>query len=179
MEFRQFSNEDYAATLAKWMAEAEEPSADLFPNEVQQRLAWIPGTFAGGNGNSHRTLAYGVFQPGNNIAVATCELILTDRGALAGRWLKMLKVTLSPEIELAVQAEDMTAMDVAVSAYKAAVLGSFSERLTHDADTLKLYGRTDDLLRFLMVLMVTIGQDPSAKLSAKREGRWLVIKSLE
>lgn len=177
MEFRQFANGDYEATLAKWMAEAE--AGDLFPNEVQQRLNWIPSTFLQVDGQSQKQLAYGVFQPGSSIAIATCELILADRGALAERWLKMLKVTLSPEIELAVQAEDMEATNVAVNAYKAAVLGSFNERLTHDADTLKLYGRNDELLRFLMVLLVTIGQDPSSKLSAKKEGRWLVIKSLE
>uniref|UniRef100_A0A6M3M5E5 Uncharacterized protein n=1 Tax=viral metagenome TaxID=1070528 RepID=A0A6M3M5E5_9ZZZZ len=177
MEFRQFDQHDWVATLAKWMAEAE--SGDLFPNEVQQRLAWIEGTLTTGADQSPKQLAYGVFAPRSQIAIATCELVLTDRGALAERWLKMLKVTLSPEIELAVQAEDMEATNIAVNAYKAAVLGSFSERLTHDADTLKLYGRNDELLRFLMVLMITISQDPSLKLSATREGRWLVIKSLE
>jgi hypothetical protein len=177
MEFRRIEPADYDATLAKWMAEAE--SGDLFPNEVQQRLNWIPETFLPADGQSQKQLAYGVFQRDSNIAIATCELILADSGALAERWLKMLKVTLSPEIELAVQSDDMEATDVAVNAYKAAVLGSFHVRLTHDADTLKLYGRNDELLRFLMVLLVTIGQDPSSKLSAKKEGRWLVIKSLE
>lgn len=177
MEFRLIDQIDFDATLAKWMEEAE--AGDLFPNEVENRLNWIKETFSKAQDQSHTLLAYGVFQPENEVAIATCELVLSDRGALSGRWLKMLKVTLSPEVELAVQAEDMDAINIAVNAYKVAVLGSFAERLTHDADTLKLYGRSDEMLRFLMVLLVVINQDKTHKLSAKKDGRWLVIKPLE
>lgn len=176
MEFRIFTKEDHSATLEKW--EAEATAADLFPNEVQERLCWIDNALQASSKAREfsKTLPYGVFQPGNNIAVATCELVLTDKGAAGGRWLKMLRVVLSPEVTFAVEQEDVTGIQVAVNAYKAAVLGSFVERLTHDADTLKLYGRSDGHLKFLSLLMATITQTES-KLSARKEGRWIVIKA--
>lgn len=177
MEFRRIVQADYDATLEKWVGEAE--ANDLFPHEVRSKLGWIVDTLGDQGRQSHRQLAYGVFAPDSNVAIAVCDLVLTDRGALAGRWLKMLKITLAPELEVALQEEDMTAMTIAVNAYRTAVMGTFAERLNHDADTLKLYGRDDEMLRFLMLLLVTINQDDAVKLSAKKEGRWLVIKSQE
>lgn len=177
MEFRLFDRQDLDGTLSKWKAEAE--AADFFPNEVEQRLAWVGDSLDAPAQQNHRELAYGVFQPGEKISIATCQLVLSDRGSLVGRWLKMLKVTLSPEIENAIRQDDAEAISLGVQAYKTAVLGSFAERLTHEADTLKLYGRSDEILRFLMVLLGIINEDSSSKLSARKEGRWLVIKALE
>lgn len=177
MEFRKIERQDYDATLKKWVGEAE--AKDLFPHEVKSKLGWIIETFSEQGPQSHKQLAYGVFAPGSHVAIAVCDLVLTDRGALAGRWLKMLKVTLAPELEFALQEEDMTAMTIAVNAYRTAVIGTFAERLNHEADTLKLYGRNDELLRFLMLLLVAINQDNGLKLHARKEGRWLVIKSQE
>lgn len=177
MEFRKIEQQDFDATVQKWVGEAEDN--DLFPHEVKSKLGWIAETFCDQGNQSHKQLAYGVFAPGSNVAIAVCDLVLTDRGALAGRWLKMLKVTLAPELEFALQEEDMTAMTIAVSAYRSAVMGTFAERLNHEADTLKLYGRTDEMLRFLMLLLVAINQDNGLKLNARKEGRWLVINSQE
>lgn len=177
MEFRKIEERDYNATLEKWVSEAE--ANDLFPHEVKSKLGWIVETLRDQGRQSHKQLAYGVFAPDSNVAIAVCDLVLTDRGALAGRWLKMLKVTLAPELEFALQEEDLRAMTIAVNAYRNAVLGTFAERLNHEADTLKLYGRTDEMLRFLMLLLVTINDDNDLKLSARKEGRWLVINSQE
>ncbi|GAB1409286.1 hypothetical protein MASR1M90_04400 [Desulfovibrionales bacterium] len=67
-------------------------------------------------------------------------------------------------------------INAAVEIFRTAVLGSFSERLTHEADTLKLYGRTDGLMQFLLVLMTTIHNQDTI-LKARKDGRWLVIES--
>lgn len=178
MEFRQMCKQAHLETLGKWTAEAEE--GDFFPDEVLQKLNWINETFTEENSkSSHKRLAYGVFQPGEQVAIAVCELVLSDRGQLAGRWLKMLRITLSPEVELLLIEEDMDAVNLAVTAYKIAILGSFSERLHHEADTLKLYGRTEEILRFLLVLLVSINQDATSKVSASKEGRWLVVNTVK
>lgn len=174
MEFRKFGRKEHDATLAKWEAEGE--VAELFPGEVARKFAWVGAAIDDEEkAGAHRMLAYGIFQPESDIAIATCELVLSDRGLIAGKWLKLLNIVVSPEIDNALRSEDMFATDLAVSAYKTAVLGAFSERLNHEADTLKLYGRSDELLRFFMILLVTINQDSKSPLRARKEGRWIVI----
>jgi hypothetical protein len=175
MEFRLITQDDFSATLDKWKEEAVE--ADIFPNEVENKIAWIAQTLdaPAKKHDFNKLLAYGVFRPGSNIAAGICELVLSDKGAKAGKWLKMLKVTLAPEIVTSLENEDVQGTHVAIEVYKAAVLGAFTERLNHDADTLKLYGRTDEHLRFLVILMATL--DERDGFTVKKEGRWIVIKT--
>lgn len=175
MEFRQFTLETYRATLEKWTHEAEQH--ECFPDEVMRKLKWIEESFSLENGrNPNRQIAYGVFQNGESIAICVCDLVLSDRGQLVGRWLKLLNVTLSPEIDVLMQCEDLGAVQTAVQAYKAATLGAFEARLEHDADTLKLYGRNDELLKFQMTLLAVLQESEKLTIKASKEGRWLVLK---
>lgn len=176
MEFLPFTEQKYRATLDKWCTEAEH--YDAFPQEVERRLQCVVDALGGAAKGRHQTMAYGVFLPGSDIAVCTCELVLSDRGQLAGKWLKMLSITMSPEVDFLLCQEDYSATQTIVQAYKAAVLGSFAVRLDHDADTLKLYGRSDSQLKFLMALLAVLEESQDSGLSAKREGRWLVLRTI-
>lgn len=175
MEFRQFDAHSFQATLKAWELQAEQ--AGMFPGEQAAKLSQVEKTLLSDNKQSqHKDLAYAVFHQGCDVALASCELVLSDRGALSGRWLKMLKVVLCPEIDAGFQENDVEATSLAVSVYRCAVLGSFSERLNHEADTLKLYGRDHTMMQFLSTLFTSIPQgDPD--LQASKEGRWLVIRS--
>lgn len=179
MDFRKFDQTSFDATREKWRAEAE--TFDCFPDEIDRKLDWIRCAISKDKSapqEQHEVMPYGVFMNGGNIAAATCELVLSSQGALNGKWLKLLKVTLSPEIETKAEDEDFAAITTAVQAYTAAMLGAYNARLTHDANTLKLFGRNNEQLKFLMTLMSVIKQDPSnASLDASRQGRWLVLKS--
>ena len=175
MEFRQFDANDYDATRKKWLEESVQ--YDCFPAEVEGKFdpvkAWLDGA---GADEPHRTVHYGVFQPGQNIAVAHCEMVLSNKGSRAEKWLKLIKLTLSPEVDTLQLQEDMAAIQTAVKAYRTAVLGSFAERAAHDADTLKIYGRNEEQLRLLIQMMSLINEDQAAGLSATKEGRWLVLR---
>lgn len=178
MEFRLFDRNTYRATLAQWCQEAEK--WDCFPEEVTRKLRWIEEAIEANLDpkGSHKVIPYGVFVHGQDIAAATCELVLSDLGKANGKWLKLLKVTLSPEIEMLIEDRDFAATELAVQAYKSATLGAYDARLEHEADTLKLFGRNDDLLRFQMILMAFLQTDPeNASMKATKEGRWLVLKS--
>ena len=175
MEFRQFDKHSFQATLKAWELQAEE--AGMFPGEQAAKLSQVEKTLlSNSNDSQHKDLAYAVFRQGCDVALASCELVLSDRGSLSGRWLKMLKVVLCPEIDAGFQENNVDATSLAVSVYRCAVLGSFSERLNHEADTLKLYGRDHTMMQFLATLFTSIPQgDPD--LHASKEGRWLVIRS--
>lgn len=175
MEFLQFTDKKYQATLTKWADEATK--SDAFPHEVERRLQWIAESLCCQQVSTQKTIAYGVFKKSEDVAICTCELVLSDRGQLSGKWLKLLKITLSPEIDLLLTQEDFDAMQLAVNAYKTAVLGAFDARLEHDAATLKLYGRNDDQLQFLMTLLAMLKDSQASGLRAGREGRWLVLRT--
>lgn len=125
----------------------------------------------------NKTLYYGVFPDGQNDAIALCEMVLSDRGSIASKWLKMLKLTMSPEVDTQIIEDHPDAIDIAIQAYRTAVIGAFSERLNHEADTLKLYGRSEEQLKFLAVLIAFINQEHGHELVATKEGRWLVLRS--
>jgi hypothetical protein len=178
MEFRQFDRNTFEATRAKWRSEAEE--YDCFPDEVDRKLQWIEEALSGASPHTAQqaVIPYGVFAPGESIAAATCELVLSHRGSLTGKWLKLLKVTMSPEIEVLTEEEDQAAIELTVNAYRAATLGAYNSRLEHAADTLKLFGRNARLQEFQTLLMQSIQRDPQHRpIIASQQGRWLVLKS--
>lgn len=176
MEFRQFSQQDTQETVIKWDEEASR--YDCFPDEVHQKLAPLTKPAAtGAEDKRNKTLHYGVFLDGRHDAIALCEMVLSDRGTIGGKWLKMLKLTMSPEVDTQVIEDHPGAIDTVVQAYRTAVIGAFSERMNHEADTLKLYGRSEEQLKFLVLLIAFINQDHGHELVATKEGRWLVVRS--
>lgn len=175
MEFLAFTNEKYRETLEKWIGEAEE--SDVFPCEVERRMQWVGEFLSKGSSSAITTIPYGVFHLDDDAAICICELVLSDKGQLAGKWLKMLNITLSPKIESMLSQEDLDGTRLAVSIYKLAVIGSMSARLDHDADTLKIYGRNEGQLKFLIALLTFLQEGGSHNLTAKREGRWLVLQT--
>lgn len=174
-EFRPFSHDDVEATAQKWEREAFDN--DCFPEDVPKKLHPVRAALTCVSVGPHKTLHYGVFQKGSQVAVALAEMVLTDRGALGGKWLKLLKLTMSPEVETLLIEEHQDATETTVKAYATAVIGAFKERMTHEADTLKIYGRSEDQLKFLSLLLMFINQEQGHKLTGKKEGRWLVLRT--
>jgi hypothetical protein len=175
MEFRQLTNKDIEETLIKWEQEAIQ--YDCFPDEVHQKFVPIQESIRNQPAGSYKSIYYGVFQEGQNIAVALCDLVLSDKGMFGGKWLKLMKLTLSPEVDTLQIKKQPEAISLVANAYKTAVLGAFAARNEHEADTLKLYGRSEEQLTFLILLLTIINQDHSHELSAQKEGRWLVLRS--
>jgi len=175
MQFEQLNQQAYEATLKRWTWEAD--VNDGFPHEVERKLRWIDELLSNGKGDANnQSLAYGVFTEGAEVPVAVCELVIS-RKTVSERWLKLLSVMLSPEVEAKVEAGDVDAIQTAVMAYRAAVSGSFNAQLEHNADTLKLYGRNEAMLKLLTTLLATL-QSSGSDFDAKKEGRWLVLRSI-
>ncbi len=177
MEFLLFTPNKLKSTLTKWQQEAE--LVDLFPLEVERRLSWVDESLVKANlPESNKTIAYGVFQTNQDVAICTCELVLSDRGQLADKWLKMLKITLSPQIECLVQLENTAAIQTVVQAYKTATLGAFNARLENDAEVLKLYARSEGQLNLHSALLTSLQENDSC-ITVSTEGRWLVLKTIK
>jgi hypothetical protein len=120
-------------------------------------------------------VAYGVFELGNPEAQAICELTVNRRSAQS-KWVKMLNLRLHPRIEDGVFSNDIKATRAAIDAYTMCIVGVFTVKSSHKADTLKVYGRTHEQLSLLTALATTLNNGKSKhKLTSKIEGRWLVV----
>ena len=175
LQFEQLTEQSYKATLERWTWEAD--ANDVFPHEVERKLRWVGELLSNGKGDpNHRSLAYGAFTVGSDVPAAVCELVIS-RKTMNERWLKLLSVILSPEVEAKVEAGDVEAIQTAVMAYRTAVSGAFDAQLEHNADILKLYGRNEAMLKLLTTLLATL-QSSGSDFDAKKEGRWLVLRSI-
>lgn len=175
MHFQRLDQEALSASLSKWRDQASK--YDFFPEDVDRKLAWAQEALSlKKHPDAHQVIPYGVFlDEGEESAIAVCELVLSNRGTKVGKWLKLLRITLSPEIEILAEEKDTNAVKTAIAVYRTATVGAFSERLNHSADTLKLYGRNQEQLELLIALLSTVEDAPS--LEATREGRWLILRS--
>lgn len=175
LEFRQFTIEDVIATKDKWLQEADR--YETFPDEVNRRLDPIleqaRSNVPPAKGNT--TIYYGVFKEGEKIANAYCEMVLSDKGAKAETWLKLLKIFVSPEIESLQMQNDTGANTAALSAYIKAVLGSLDVQPEHKADKLKIYARSAEQLTFINTVFSVLQQNENSLITATIEGRWLVV----
>lgn len=86
----------------------------------------------------------------------------------------MLRLHLRPSVELELQSGNSdNAMDIFVESMQ----GSILLQLTHQANTLKVYGRTNEQLNFLKALVVRLQSqlEKSDTVKASIEGRFLSI----
>lgn len=73
-------------------------------------------------------------------------------------------------------ANEKAGIDAAIEAYVACVLGVFHVKNAHNASTIKVYGRTQEQVRFLSLMNIALQQREGATFKSSIEGRWLVLK---
>lgn len=104
------------------------------------------------------------------------EILQSKKGSSI--WIKMMNIYLSPDIEIEDDTEESTKSRLDV--FRASLRGIF--QLTTDlknADTVKVYGRTEALVTFLrgmhdtLAVLATLGKIKGIEVSI--EGRWLVF----
>lgn len=170
LEFHRFDDARMTATEAAWLKDATEGLA--FPSEVKRLLDWA---------SSHRehvegdAAAYGVFSKGKNTALGICEVIVQQK-SVRSKWVKMLRLHLKPSVDTDLQAGNP---DQAMDVFTEAISGSLDLQMAHKATTLKVYGRTNEQLRFLKALVGHINgnvpQHAGSPLKVTIEGRFLSI----
>lgn len=171
MELRAFDAATLKASRETWLSDAEKGLA--FYSEVERLFDWAA---------THMDLsqtdatAFGVFRPGKKPALALCE-ITVQRKSARSKWVKMLRMHLSPAIDATLQSGDpLDAMNV----FGASLHGTLGLQMLHKATTLKVYGRSNEQLTFLRAVVSKLDQQlpdaikKMAKLSI--EGRFLSIE---
>ena len=176
LTFSPFDEGLLAATRAKWTADAE--SGLAFPSEVERLLAWAEAHHTPREGEG---VAYGIFaksgKKGPSPALGICEIAIT-RHSTRSKWVKMLRLHLSPAVDSALQAGEP---DLASDVFTQSLIGTVFLQSEHNATTMKVYGRTNEQLTVLKVLVnhlqSQLAKSPENKIKASIEGRFLVITS--
>lgn len=171
MQFKLFNDKTLSSTRASWKKGIE--AAEGFAPSLMQLLTWV---------EEHKSLqpdnqvAYGVFDVQNDFASAICE-VTVQKHSPRSKWIKMLNLRLHPSIEVGVFNNQPEHVQSAIDAYTSCILGVFHIKIVHDADTLKVYGRTHEQLVMLTGLAASLNQKKNKHpFLASIEGRWLVVK---
>lgn len=166
--FEKFTPETAQASRLAWEKEAQDGKA--FVTEIQRLFDWVDTHHEISN---HDSAAFGIFDKKNQEAVGICEITI-QRRTVRSKWVKMLRLHLRPSVELELQSGNSdNAMDIFVESMQ----GSILLQLTHQANTLKVYGRTNEQLNFLKALVVRLQSqlEESDTVKASIEGRFLSI----
>lgn len=104
------------------------------------------------------------------------EIVQSQRGTSI--WVKMLNIHLSPEIEIEPENEASTQKRLEV--FRASLKGIFkATEQTRGSNTVKIYGRTDDLITFLRgmhdALSVFTALGTIKDIEVSIEDRWLIF----
>ncbi len=166
--FRAFDEVKFAATRASWLEDAT--ANEAFVPDIEQVMAWIEGHMV----LTDHGMAYGVFREHDPAAVGVCELAIT-KPSVRGKWVKLIRLRLSPRIESAIFKNDPDGLATALNAYVAAILGVHEVKDQHQASRIKVYGRTQEQMRFLTMLLTKLNEKKYSSFIATIEGRWLTL----
>lgn len=158
-----FSNTSFLATKANWEAIA---GSDAFNLEYGPIFDWIDERV----GKTHLdVMAYGIFEAGSPHASGIVEIINSSKAK--GPMIKMLKVIISPQFwDISVHREEI------LKIFLGAIAGCIILSKTKRSKVLKLYGRSNELFSILVSLHTSFVEEPIDGLTAKIEGRWLVLE---
>lgn len=166
-------------TKELWLKAAEDASHEVFLAEYEQIFDVIEsgGSIGEIDGRMNVPIYYAV-EDDSGAFTALVQLVQSKRGSAV--WVKMTDLYMCPDIELNVDTEASTVARLKV--FTAALLGVFglTKRIAN-ADTVKVYGRTEALVTFLRGMhtafdaITSLGNMPGIQVTI--EGRWLVFRT--
>lgn len=167
LEFKQFDAASAAATRKEWHVDAAKGLA--YGPEQDRLFDWV---------DTHQdvvendAVAFGIFEQKSQIALGICEVTI-QRRTLRSKWVKMLRLHLKPSVDASLQAGEA---DLAMNVFVESMRGSMGLQMTHSANTLKVFGRTNEQLNFLKALLQHLAPTIAGKpIKASIEGRFLSI----
>lgn len=179
MNLTELEESSFSRIRDDWMGKLPAGAHEVYGAEYQQLFDRIEACKAWGalDGRVNQGIFHGVVDDGG-VPWAIVEIVQSKKGAET--WIKMLDIIMSPDIEAEADNERSTRrrMDVFSSTLSGIFLMSKEIR---QANTLKVYGRTDLLVTFLrgmhdhMSVLASLGMISGVSVSI--EGRWLVFRA--
>lgn len=166
--FRPFNAASLDRTAAAWNGDVA--AGKGFAPEVEQVISWVSGHLT----LTENEMAYGIFAENEKVALGVCELAIT-KPSVRGKWVKLIKLRLRPSVDEMLFKNDPQGTSIALNCFVAAVLGVYHVKNVHEATIIKIYGRTQDQMRFLTLMLEALKQRQDATFKAEIQGRWLTL----
>lgn len=167
LPIKKFTQRNLASTRRAWQKAADA----AYATECLPILEWVEGHMDYANPNTGDSFAYGLFSPESQAAEAILDVVLQkNRGGLT----KLLKITVSPDYWAGgAKQHDMATI------FASGIIGTILLSKESQCRTVKLYGRTEELLSILHSVRNVIEVD-AQKLGIRCtiQGRWLEILTL-
>lgn len=168
----QFDASKFEATKDSWLNSAE--SLGIPDLDYVKQIDWVARHMdyqASGD-----SFAYGLFDEGSDVAVATVDIVYSRRASNDG-WLKMLQLFLAPSYAPSVVSASPLALMEILDIYSSAISGTVELTGIHPARTVKLYARNDNLMSLLAGVQQRLSALPASSVKCNFEGRFLVISA--
>lgn len=162
---QQFSEATLSSTESAWSELAGE---EAFSTECRPVFEWAAGRIDYASMASGDSKVYGLFSDSDEAAEALIEVVSTQRGAKPGTT-KLLKVIVSPSYW-----NNGKRRNRIVGVFGAAISGTIRLSKAVQGGTVKLYGRSDELLNLLQSVCAYL-QAGSFGVRCEMKGRWLEI----
>lgn len=170
-QLKKFDTTTVDQTEEAWINQAKKHKDVFFPTQIEKDFSWVR-QFVDGT-STDGVIHCGLFYDKSSVADATLELVHTRKSARSA-WLKMLTITFCPDLLIRADLGDKNAVISIVSMFNQAIAGCIQlSGKDHKADTLKLYGRSNELLQFFKYY---VGVFKMKNIETSIEGRWLVFR---
>lgn len=168
-ELRQFTDKEFLDTRENWEKHAGEAE---FVSEYGVVFDWAQTHQQYDDDKNGESLAYGVFSQRNKHAFAIVDVVSHKKGRSSTT--KLLKIYMTPEYW-----DVASHQSKVIEIFLCAIVGTIKLSKQASAKTVKLYGRSDQLLSLLHSLHVHMNQhkDKLPGVEASMQGRWLEISS--
>lgn len=174
-EFGPITGDIIRAAESLWNEIADE---DLYYLEYNPLIEWAASHLPeNGDENPGDSVAYGVFEAQSRSLVAIVDVVFKAGFKPQNRWIKMLKVNLSPlysEYELA---QNPGKLEDVIDIYFAAITGTIELTDIQNAKIVKLYGRNENLMLLLTGINKVFNEKKIAGYESGMHGRWLVLEA--
>jgi|CXWL01.1.fsa_nt_gi hypothetical protein len=176
MELRQLDNSGFDRLSVKWLDMIKDNQDGVMEAEYTQLFSMIKSTGCWDVKECFNKPIYNCVFDSEDNEWGIVEILQSKKGSSI--WIKMMNIYLSPDIEKEDDTEESTKSRLDV--FRASLRGIFL--LTKDlknADTVKVYGRTESLVTFLrgmhdtLTVLAALGKIKGIEVSI--EGRWLVF----
>jgi hypothetical protein len=172
-ELKEFTKESLSATINIWTNEMVE-AKNVFPGDYIRVIEFVEQC------HDHtvkglESLAYGIFDGDSLVADSIVEVIVSKTSR---KLIKMLDCHIRPALADKAYAKVDDVIAKLVEIYAVTITGTISLASTHKVDTVKVFGRSNDLMTVLGIACGHLQRDSKDfGIEVGFEGRWLVVKS--
>ena len=167
----KFTHQSLSEAREKWLADAIKLN---FPTIDIEKVFAFAASHIDYEKVVSDSLSYAIFNDETKDCLAVVDIIVSKDNP-QNIYIKMLSVDLCPMLIDVLINDRMDRIEHVIDVYSQATLGTIMLTSSHNADIVKLYGRSQSMKLLLKSLESSINARTDIKLNTNWEGNWLAV----